>query len=155
MKFTVAALLATLATACFAQRANISYPINGTTVTPGSKQVVQIVQPVSVYITGWFTSKPHWHQLSRTRCRASRRSLLWLGYYRAAPVQAALLPAKHWEPFSITDPSNRNSHRQVMNNPSRISRSLFRRCSRKATHSFLSSMSFWSGWVVWDLAQDG
>jgi hypothetical protein len=47
MKFTVAALLATLTTACFAQRAII---VNETSVTPGSKQVVQIIQTVSVYL---------------------------------------------------------------------------------------------------------
>jgi len=47
MKFPVAALFAALTTACFAQRASIASPANNTSVTPGSKLVVQVVQPNS------------------------------------------------------------------------------------------------------------
>ena len=35
MKFTVAALLAALATTCFAQTVSITSPLNGTTIIPG------------------------------------------------------------------------------------------------------------------------
>ena len=53
MKFTIAALLATLTTTCFAQNIYIGFPANGTCVSPGSKVVVQVVRPVSLYAPGW------------------------------------------------------------------------------------------------------
>jgi hypothetical protein len=50
MKFSVAALLATLATTCLAQRVNIGFPANGTSVSPGSNLVVQVVKRVSLLL---------------------------------------------------------------------------------------------------------
>ena len=61
MGFTVAALLAALATTCFAPGVNIGFPANGTSVSPGSKIVVQVARGVSLFSPGfgsWFT-KPH------------------------------------------------------------------------------------------------
>ena len=54
MKFAlaVAALLAALATTCFAQEIGIGFPFNCTSVSPGHKVVVQILQGVSLYIAG-------------------------------------------------------------------------------------------------------
>ena len=62
MRFTVtvAALLAALATTCFAQGVIIGSPTNGTSVSLGSNIVVQVVREVSLFTTGsgWFTTKP-------------------------------------------------------------------------------------------------
>lgn len=62
MRFTVtvAALLAALATTCFAQGVIIGSPTNGTSVSLGSNIVVQVVRKVSLLTpgSGWFTTKP-------------------------------------------------------------------------------------------------
>ena len=54
MKFTpaIAALFAALTTTCSAQRVKIGFPANGTSVSPGSKLVVQVVQKVSLFLAG-------------------------------------------------------------------------------------------------------
>ena len=49
MRFSVAALLAALATTCFAQGVSIGFPANGTSVSPGSNIVVQVVREVSLF----------------------------------------------------------------------------------------------------------
>ena len=61
MKFTVAALLAALATTCFAQTVNITSPPNDACVAPGQDvDVLMGYDPsemVSLYTAGWFTKK--------------------------------------------------------------------------------------------------
>ena len=58
MKFTVAALLAALATTCFAQTVYIAYPLNNTSVAPGDVIPVKInfpeSQKVRLYTAGFF-----------------------------------------------------------------------------------------------------
>ena len=50
MKFALA--VAALATTCFAQEVDIGFPANCTSVSPGHKVVVQVLQGVSLYIAG-------------------------------------------------------------------------------------------------------
>ena len=111
MRFTFAALLATLATTCFAHKVStLAFPPMAP-VSPGSKIVVQVVRGVSLFSPGfgsWFT-KPHWHWFYRTLWHRPLSFVLRLGH---APqqIQFAFLLARLWEPFSLRGPSIRNSH---------------------------------------------
>ena len=145
MKFTVTALLAALITTCSAQGVDIGSPANDTSVSPGSNLVVQVDRPVSLYTTS--TTKPHLHWFYRTLWRPPLSLVSWLGYSHALKqTQFALLPAKHWEPFSLRGSSTRNSHRPLRPGLlSKISRSLFPRRSWRAPQSFPSFMLHWLG----------
>ena len=138
MRFTFAALLATLATTCFALGVNIGFPANGTSVSSGSKIVVQIARGVSLFSPGFGScfTKPHWHWFYRTLWHRPLSFVLRLGH---APqqIQFAFLLARLWESFSLGGPSIRNSHDSLQPGLlSRISRSLFLRRSRRAPQSF-------------------
>ena len=137
MRFTFAALLATLATTCFAHKVStLAFPPTAP-VSPGSKIVVQVVRGVSLFSPGfssWFT-KPHWHWFYRTLWHRPLSVVLRLGH---APqqIQFAFLLARLWEPFSLRGPSIRNSHDSLQPGLlSRISRSLFPRRSHRAPQS--------------------
>ena len=71
MKFSVAALLAALATTCFAQShgATIISPPDNSSVTPGQVVPFEIqIDPsfaVSLYTAGFFFTKPHWNWFYR------------------------------------------------------------------------------------------